>query len=324
MIKVTINLIILVVLAVVAFSVFRKNRNLTIVVIVILTISCISYLFFSKNRGPEPPSSNNREVQALLTPSSYSNRFSSLRWETAKIQEKNIHASIDIEYPQFIGGPEVKNLNLYIRNLVLGWLDKDREMVNKWLANKDDRFWDETCGGEPIVDELGEKLLWQCSVILSSKYQIASITNDIVSIEMVFTDFTGGGSGNHDTPVIINYDLKSNRPLETKDLFCKGNYPDALPLTWYKKVYEKILELYGNNPEEITKLTQTIDEEAKGSYTIWKQKLSYYGATDFGNILLGHDGITIVFPPYEVASGAIGIVHVDIPYSSALGVICLP
>lgn len=45
---------------------------------------------------------------------------------------------------------------------------------------------------------------------------------------------------------------------------------------------------------------------------------------NFDKILLGNFGLTVVFPPYAVSSGAQGTVRVFLPYSSVSDIVCLP
>jgi hypothetical protein len=45
---------------------------------------------------------------------------------------------------------------------------------------------------------------------------------------------------------------------------------------------------------------------------------------NWDNFLVSDKGLIVVFPPYQVASGASGVVHVLIPYSKIPTLLCLP
>lgn len=217
------------------------------------------------------PYVKNDNVVTLPT-SKYSKEFNGLQWWTKEIKEKNLYADIQIKYPQFIGGNEVVNLNKHISNLVFERLEEDRNAVKKWI-------WEDYCGLE-----LSDGTIWLCSVQLQSEYKVSAIINDIVSIELILINHTGGGVGNRYEPIIINWDLKSNRLLKTEEIFCNDDFIDVLsPLT-----YEYVRNQF---PE---------------------------------NILIGYSGIIVVFPPYYVSRGADGIVRIPIPYSSIPDTVCLP
>lgn len=228
--------------------------------------------------------------------------FGNLRWWTKQIDEKDLHANIYIAYPQFIGGPEVENLNSYIRTLFSKLVADNKKEVQGWVADKESKFWNDACGQEPV-----DGTIWPCSAQLKSKYTIKSIFNDIVSIELTIYENTGGGNGNHEYPTIINWDLKSDRLLKIEDLFCSNNFVSILsPL-----VYESILSQF-KNPESLgEKFIGDLREEVSNSEV-------------YSNISISRNGINIIYGPYTVLGGAVGIIRAPIPYSSIPGVVCLP
>jgi len=218
-----------------------------------------------------------------------------LKWFTARIEEYNKHAYIDIEHPQFIGGKEVEKLNEYIKGTVLNELNKDRNYVREWIADKIE-------GCEDTDANTFNGRLWECSVTLVSEYKVASIVNNIVSLELVITDYTGGGNGNHELPYVINWDLKNNRLLDKKDIFCNKEYPSELALAVYRNIFDKYGEEY--SPD----ISDDIDEKIQSS--------------EF-DVLLGYHGLSIVFQPYAILSGSEGIIRVPILYSDLENKICL-
>ncbi len=240
-------------------------------------------------------------------------KFGNLKWRTEKIIEKNKYADINLEFPQFIGGYEVAGLNSYIRGIVVKEINDDKNTVSEWIADKNSPYWDETCGREFTDDAL-----YECSVQLKSLYQVSAIINDIVSTEIIFTDFTGGGNGNHDEPVVLNYDLKSNRAIYNSDLLCETidfiNFSDNLFYAMNSFMRTPAFDWEGVFNTNFGPENGGIDEINKDI-----GNLNY-----FGDILLGYTGINIIYPPYALTSGAFGITRIPIPYSILGNALCLP
>ena len=248
---------------------------------------------------PDSFYNKNRELFNSL---SKSNKYSSLKWETETIKENNNYADIKMEYPVFINGTEVKELNKLIKNIIDTNLSSDKELVARWLKDEQQGIGTD---GEKLTEKFctgSSEYHIYCSVNLYSSFKINSIINDIISLELVVTDFTGGGNGNHSRSITINYDLKSNKELKASELFCNSNYADALL---------KIAEIDLANQYSYLEAGAIFDNTIPV-------------ADNFKNILLEDSGLSLVFQPYEVNSGSAGIVKVFIPYSSVNNLICLP
>jgi hypothetical protein len=175
-------------------------------------------------------------------------------------------------------------------------------MVAEWLK-------DEKMGigidGKKLTDPfcIGvEEYHIYCSVNLYSSFEINSIINDIVSLELVVTDYTGGGNGNHSSSITINYDIKSNRELKADELFCNSDYSNEL-----FKIAEIDLPNQYSYLEAGTIFDNTTPKE-----------------DNFKDILLDELGFILVFQPYYITPGAAGIPKVFVPYSSVSNLICLP
>lgn len=247
----------------------------------------------------------NKELFSRL---SKSNKYTSLKWKTETIKEDNANAAISIEYPKFIGGTEVVKLNDLIKTLATENLSSDKELVNDWIKNG--KSWVDLDGVKQYEKYLPD--LWscrdakeydyECSVNVEVAYQINSVINDIVSLELIVTDYTGGGNGNHSRSITVNYDLKSDKELEASELFCNSDYADE---------FFKIAEIDLVNKFPYLEAGTIFDNEIPK-------------ADNFKDILLNEWGVTLVFQPYQVTSGAAGIVKTLIPYSSLENAICLP
>ena len=216
---------------------------------------------------------------------SKNNIYKDVKWETKKIKEDNAHADINVEYPEFKGFYSANSLNKIITDIVLGTLENDRGMVNDWMENKDPKNNYEPCGGE--LD-----YYYECSVNLDSSFKVKSIINDVISIEIILTDYTGGGNGNHSYSKTIIYDLKNGKQLFVDDIFCGNDY--------LKKVKEVLRANLINGSVFDNSLGYLTDEVL----------LSYLREASFNDF-----GLTLSFSPYIFTPGAYGIYDIFIPYT---------
>jgi hypothetical protein len=224
--------------------------------------------------------------------------YPTLTWTDNTITTSTHKSSLDVRYPRFLANnlterKVVDDLNKYVESLVEKRItddDKDVADTNKHNAPIDYIYTD-----------------------LAVRYRIIGAQNGIVSLEMVFTDFTDGGNGNHDEPFTINWDLKSDRLLKDSELFCSVNYDSVLtPL-----VRQVIIKNFSTD----THIVQPLDDSFISNIN---------SGTDMTNpdneehFLLSQNGLILVFPPYQVSAGNSGIVRAFIPYSEIPNVLCLP
>ncbi len=244
------------------------------------------------------------EAKAPATLYSKSNNYSVLKWQTVTIQENNSHADVNIKYPKFIGGPEIEPLNKYVSELVLKKFSDDNALVENWIKNgrgEGNHYSGELFECHGALEGLDSYPA--CSVYLNADYKIYSIINDIISLELAFTDFTGGGAGNHEESIIINYDLKTNRALKASELFCDTDYSTKLaPIVKATDMMQPITDY---------------DRELK-------EKATSPASDYYNNVLLGYSGLTIVFPSYSIGPGGAGIARLFLPYIDIFNIICLP
>ena len=215
-----------------------------------------------------------------------------LKWQTYEILEKKGRTSINMKYPYFLGNKNswrLANLNKYIETYIQSIIARDRKILEEILIKY------------PNDDSFGS------TISLNSIYRIIDVKNGIVSLELVETSFTGGGNGNHSKPFTINWDLKSDKLLTADQVFCSENYQEEVLPVLQKLLFERLYSGFypkGKLPEPDN----------------WNTPKSY----DWEYFLLKKDGIVAVFPPYEVSSGASGIVRVFIPNSDIPNFLCLP
>lgn len=219
-------------------------------------------------------------------------KYPLLVWETYRIVEEKGRISINIEYPHFWGngnGDVVKKLNFYIEKIIQKRIDEDKNYLNEMVRDNPDSF--------------------ESTLSLSTFYRVIGVTNGVVSFEMVLIDFTGGGNGNHEEPITVNWDLKSNRLLANNELFCSKNYIELLIPFVREQLIKRLSYDYGYVDNVIT---GSIDNGITPEEDNWEY------------MLVKPDGIIVVFPPYQVSSGASGTVRVFIPNSSIPNLLCLP
>lgn len=215
--------------------------------------------------------------------------YPKLTWYNTVIKQKEPQANIDISYPKFIGGATVQKLNQYIFDLVSNNIENDRKMISV-----------------PSDDRLNN------TIYLTSTYRVVGVKNGIVSIEIVLTDFTGGGNGNHDYVTTINWDLKSNRPLKNSELFCNKNYVEKL-IPFARK---NIIKQFNGADYIVHPLPKDIIS--------WVEEGTKNEDSNWDNFLVTENGLVAVFQPYQVTSGAGGVVRAFIDNNDIPDLICLP
>ena len=220
-----------------------------------------------------------------------------LTWQEKTISsEKNLE-HIDVKYPEFIGGSTVKKLNGHIYLLIEAIISQDRQESAQTIKDNPDAY------------------PFEKSVSLDARYNVIGVDNGIVSVELVTTDFTGGGNGNHDEPYPINWDLKSDRLLSPSDIFCSKNWISTL-MPMARKV---LLQYYNQTPNVIQPIdSDTIRWINDGT------SADNGDSSNWQNFLLSKGGLIVAFPPYQIFSGVFGITRIYIPDSATPHFLCLP
>jgi len=222
---------------------------------------------------------------------SKNNIYKDVKWETKTIKEDNAYADISLEYPEFKGFYSANSLNKIITDIILGTLEEDRKSIEDWKKDEKNSYTDDE--GKVISDCYGDQdYFYSCSVNLYSSFKVKSIINDVISIEIILTDYTGGGNGNHSYPKTIIYDLKNGKQLFVDDIFCGNDY--------LKKVKDVLRANLINGSVFDNSLGYLTDEVL----------LSYLREASFNDF-----GLTLSFSPYIFTPGAYGIYDIFIPYT---------
>lgn len=229
---------------------------------------------------------------------SKSNFYNGIKWETRVVEESTPYADVKLKYPEFKGFSSVYNLNRTIKDFVLGTLKEDRKFVEDLKKDDKNSYTDEK--GNVFSDCFGNQdYFYSCSVNLKSSFEISPVINDIISVEIVITDYTGGGAGNHSYIKTIIYDLKNNRELSLDSLFCGPYYANTL------------VEILKANL--LTDPVHERDLEKLGNEVLF---------SDLSEVSFSNIGITLFFQPYTFAPGAAGIYSVFVPYYSLKNSVC--
>ena len=219
---------------------------------------------------------------------SKSNIYNDVKWEKEVIEENSPYSDIDIEYPKFSGFEYATDLNNIINEIVLDTLEEDREYIENWKSDEKSSYIDEE--GNIISDCYGDQdYFYSCSVNLHSSFKVKSIVNNIISIEIILTDYTGGGNGNHSYVKTIMFDLKNGKQIYIDDLFCGDNYLGKI-----KEILKANIAIgyvYDNNIKDLS------DEEL----------LSYLREVSFNDF-----GFILSFNPYIFTPD---IYNIFIPYT---------
>lgn len=284
------------------------------ILIFLLVIIAVTILYFSKSPSPEHITISEIDYASLLFKDSEHlglvpispevglqtglEKYPQLTWKIETVKEESDRISIDIEYPQFNGGEIVQNLNQYVSNTINNIIENDRKELKELILADPESFLSR--------------------ISLGSEYRMIGVNKGIVSFELVVTDFTGGGNGNHDNPYTINWDLKSDKLLNQDQIFCSKDYISVIAPIARKQLLDRIPEDFDSAiflPEE---------RDTYNSVVKWIEDGTEPESDNFDNLLLYNGGLIVVFDPYQVHSGASGIVRTFIPKSAIPGLICLP
>lgn len=235
--------------------------------------------------------------------------YQRLTWQTKNLYEKNLENSIyiDMQYPEFIGGQIVTKLNQHIHKLIQETVILNRERFTEL--------------GKDPMDSI-------VTLDVASTYRVVDLVNNVVSIEINITDFTGGGNGNHDEFVAINWDLESNKLLTDKQIFCTDNYLEKLIPIIRKHLINDFEEYFKQplTPDQIDWIntgTNFLNDEQKLDTTTNEMVIDIAEQfRDLPGFLLKKDGIIVLFPHYSVTSGASGTVRTFIPITEISDIVC--
>jgi hypothetical protein len=197
--------------------------------------------------------------------------------KSVEIKQDVDNYAINVKYPEFSGLSNTKAL-----------ADANLALKNKIEKDISDFKQDIT---ENSAKELSSKN------ILSNIYEITMFTNDVVSVRFNTLYYVAGMSNPSNYEEVFNYDFKNNKEIALADLFNPGsNYlaklsnlsADSLKKQLNSQDYSKDMIASGTGEKE----------------------------SNFSDFVFTKSTLVVVFNPGQVASFAVGIKYVDIPWSS--------
>jgi hypothetical protein len=201
----------------------------------------------------------------------------------AKEAIKAKKATLSAEYPQLAGAPNAAGFNLAAK----GVIDRAFAEFRKTMA----QFTAADVRDTPA--DIGN--------YLGIGYSITYADDDLVSVQFLTDEFTGGAHPNQGF-YTLTYDLKAGRPVSLSSLFRPGTaYLKTIAAYCEKDLQARKDPDTGENRELAT------DIFADGVKPI---------ADNFQDWGVTKKGLLILFPPYQVASYADGPQSVIVPYSA--------
>jgi hypothetical protein len=211
-----------------------------------------------------------------------------------KENNKKLRYDIYIEYPQLTGStdPNYEKFNQTVRSL----------MSRKATAFKQEATPDpeqelpdqeERPANEPDPESVNSDI--------NIEYAVALAKDDLISIEFTVSSYSAGAAHPNSFTEVVNFDLKSGKPLKLADLFQPGSK------------YLQALATYCI--QALTK--QAKDEGPDGMLDeAWIERGAAAELTNYDNWTITRKGLGITFDPYQVAAYAAGPQHVVASYSA--------
>ena len=159
--------------------------------------------------------------------------------------------------------------------------ERDWDEYKKWLMSSKGRSAFKLCSGK--ISELGLKLPYSYSYSLETR---VFVDGSVVSVYLDVVDYSCGGNGNHEVISTVNYDLDKRKFVTAEDVTGLSTRDLAKLCASY------LTSAYGEQ-----KGRAVVDRTNKG---------------DFPLFVLRNGTVTVFFNPYEIASGAEGVLEARI------------
>lgn len=207
-------------------------------------------------------------------------------------------------YPQKKGSPMAEIAFQYIipngKTAQERWLDKQLKKIMgfknpdiTWAAGIQKMAKNYLQGYQADMAEIPKSEAFSATLNYSSGQDLTVEYNEngYVVINQLSNDYSGGAHGNYGSS-IYNFDVQNQKLLKLNDVMTI----DSLPL---QKIVEKNFRKQYEIPAGASLSTQLFDDHLAAS----------------SNFILGSNGLSFLYNPYEVASYAQGQIIVYIPYS---------
>lgn len=255
-----------------------KNKiYLTLLFVVI--ISCLTTIFFYVKK--EIPSFSDKPIQGNGAP------------VNKNIKESGEYYSINVNYPEIINltnkAKETKvnqAIKEYIDKKIADWKIPEKDIINGKLSEEQAKNYKDY-KSEGIVDYLG------------IEYSTHLISDNIVSIKFVATEYSAGAAHPVSDPEGFNYDLEKEKVIELKDLFDDPKYLEFLSKLAYDDLSSRSYEF------DLKWLTSGTEPKLE----------------NFSSFVFDKDNLVVYFKHYQIDSYSGGIYNVTIPYSKFIDII---
>jgi len=194
---------------------------------------------------------------------------------------------LDVEFPQLEGlsDQSIRELNVIIEGTLL-------QRVHAFKATYSD-------------EQVSDEWLSQFTSILNASYEVTLLTDNLVSLKIIFYEYDAGAAHGNSWTVTFNYQLKPAFPIDLHSLFrpdVSYNPPDHL----------KIISEYCLN--DLKRQARQDDEEGNGEGFLFEDGLSPI-PENFEKFNVTEHALVFTFDPYQVGAYVWGIRLVEIPYS---------
>lgn len=210
-----------------------------------------------------------------------------------KETNKKLKYEIDAEYPQATGASDSRfdKFNQEAKNLATGEVAKFRKDMAEWAADQ---------------AELENQEPSTLSSSLNIGYNISLATDDLISTKFDVGTYLQGAAHPNSHSRVLNYDVKTGKPLRLADLFKPG------------AKYLQTISAY--SIKELKKQSQS-----KGGEPMFDDESVQKGAgpnpENYKSWMITKKGLGINFDTYQIAPHAAGPQYVLIPYSALKDII---
>jgi hypothetical protein len=203
-----------------------------------------------------------------------------LRVDTKEIKEENkkLRYSVDVEYPELIGGanPNSGKFNQEVKSLVTKEVKGFKDGVSEAATDE-----------APANPDSGSDIQIGYDVVLA--------TEDLISVVFGISTYSEGAAHPNSYSQVINYDLKNGKSLKLADLFKPGSE------------YLGVISRHA-----VSDLKKQAGQDADND---WIEKGAGPDVDNFLSWNISKRGLALTFDPYQVGSYAEGPKHVVVPYS---------
>jgi|GEM_PF-2500792 len=193
-------------------------------------------------------------------------------------KEQNKKYAISVRFPQIIGSSQAS-------------VEAFDEAVNRLIREKISHF------KKDIEEPEGE----MPRSSLNIRYEVGAVNGALISVVFSVQEYGSGAAHSNDYTLVMNYDLKSGKPILLAELFKPGSdYMNAISRYCIARLKKRLGALSDDD---------------------WINRGASPSLQNYGNWSITKKGLMITFDPYQVAAYAAGAQKLLVPYESLKDVI---